>query len=104
MELIRDYRRIPPDLRGGVLSVGVFFLIDWVRFTLMRLRIDQVMAFAWRFLLPLALINLVITGIEVVLLPDMSPWLLVPVNLAVMVLLILTWARMFKPGGKKIEA
>jgi len=95
---------LPPLVWFLIKVVGVFFLIDWVRFTLMRLRIDQVMAFAWKFLLPLALINLIITGVEVVLLPDISPWLLVVINLAVMVFLILTWAKMFKPGGEKVEA
>jgi NADH-quinone oxidoreductase subunit H len=41
------------------------FLFIWIRSTFPRLRIDQIMAFAWKFLLPLALINLVATAVEV---------------------------------------
>ena len=37
----------------------------WIRGTFPRLRIDQIMAFAWKFLLPLAFINLMSTAIEV---------------------------------------
>ena len=41
------------------------FLFIWIRATFPRLRIDQIMAFAWKFLLPLALINLLATAVEV---------------------------------------
>lgn len=41
------------------------FIFIWIRSTFPRLRIDQIMAFAWKFLLPLAVINLVVTGVEV---------------------------------------
>ncbi|MDD2338666.1 MAG: NADH-quinone oxidoreductase subunit NuoH [Geobacteraceae bacterium] len=39
----------------------VFFLI-WMRGTLPRLRYDQLMHFGWKLLIPLALINILITG------------------------------------------
>jgi NADH-quinone oxidoreductase subunit H len=41
----------------------VSFLIFWVRFTFPRLREDQLQAFAWKFLVPLALVNIVATGV-----------------------------------------
>jgi len=34
----------------------------WIRGTLPRLRMDQLMDFAWRFMLPMAIVNLVTTG------------------------------------------
>src|ERR1700761_5257685 len=44
----------------------VFTLFIWVRATLPRLRYDQLMAFGWKILLPLATLNLLVTAIIVV--------------------------------------
>jgi NADH-quinone oxidoreductase subunit H len=41
--------------------IGVFVLM-WFRWTYPRLRVDQLMGFAWKFLLPLAFLNLLVTG------------------------------------------
>jgi NADH-quinone oxidoreductase subunit H len=43
------------------------FLYIWVRGTLPRFRYDQLMAFGWKFLFPLAIANLVITALVVAL-------------------------------------
>lgn len=40
----------------------IFFFI-WIRGTLPRLRMDQLMAFAWKFILPMALLNMVVAGL-----------------------------------------
>jgi len=51
-----------------VAKVFVFiFLYIWVRGTLPRFRYDQLMAFGWKFLLPLAIANLVVTALVVTL-------------------------------------
>ncbi len=49
------------------LSKVVFFvlLFEWIRFTFPRLRVDQIMAFAWKFLFPVSLLNLFVTAILV---------------------------------------
>lgn len=44
----------------AVLLVGVVF---WVRFTLPRYREDQLQRFAWKFLIPVALVNIAVTAI-----------------------------------------
>jgi NADH-quinone oxidoreductase subunit H len=41
----------------------VAFLIFWIRFTYPRLREDQLQSFAWKFLIPLALVNIVVTSV-----------------------------------------
>jgi NADH-quinone oxidoreductase subunit H len=38
-------------------------LLIWVRGTLPRLRMDQLMNFAWKFMLPMALINIAVAGV-----------------------------------------
>lgn len=43
----------------------VIFVFVWIRATYPRLRLDQIMALSWKFLLPLSLINLVATSLEV---------------------------------------
>ena len=37
-------------------------VLIWIRGTLPRLRVDQLMSFAWKFLMPLALINVLVAG------------------------------------------
>jgi len=54
----------------------VFAVLVWIRGTLPRLRVDQLMEFAWKFLFPLAIINIFITGIEVILWPEFPWWLM----------------------------
>ncbi len=54
------------------LSKLVFFVLmfEWIRFTFPRLRVDQIMAFAWKFLFPVSLLNLFVTAILVYWLRD----------------------------------
>ncbi len=44
----------------AILLVGVVF---WVRFSFPRFREDQLQKLAWKFLIPLALVNIVLTGV-----------------------------------------
>ena len=50
-----------PGVHWMLLKVAFFlFLFVWIRWTLPRLRYDQLMHFSWKVLLPLALLNLFI--------------------------------------------
>ncbi|HMJ65617.1 MAG TPA: NADH-quinone oxidoreductase subunit NuoH, partial [Candidatus Binatia bacterium] len=50
---------IPSWLWFFVKLLSMIFLFIWIRGTLPRLRTDQLMAFAWKFMLPMTLINIV---------------------------------------------
>ncbi len=45
----------------------MIFLIVWIRASLPRIRYDKLMHFCWKFLLPLSLLNLVVTAVVLVL-------------------------------------
>ena len=47
----------------GVKVMFVAFLIFWIRFTFPRFREDQLQAFAWKYLIPLSLVNILLTGV-----------------------------------------
>ena len=62
-----------PGIKGGLadfagpLVLGakimlVAFLIFWMRFTFPRFREDQLQTFAWKYLIPLSLVNIMVTG------------------------------------------
>ena len=52
-----------PPLFWFLIKVSlVVFTIIWIRATYPRLRYDQLMEFGWKILIPLALLNIIITG------------------------------------------
>ena len=93
---------LPPWLWFVIKVIAVFFVMVWTRTTLPRVRIDQLMALAWKFLFPLALINLIITAIQVLTWPVALPWVIIPVNIAIMALLVLLWSKFFKLGWGRV--
>ena len=66
---------LPADFGGPVLTaifpilwfvvkvLGFLLLFIWVRGTLPRFRYDQLMSFGWKFLLPVAMANIIITSL-----------------------------------------
>lgn len=57
-------------------KAGVWYFVSlWLRNTLPRLRMDQVMAFNWKFLVPLAIVNLLMTAflLQVIKLAGLEP-------------------------------
>ena len=59
-----------PSWAGPLWFVGklvvLLFLFIWMRATLPRLRYDQLMRFGWKILLPIAILNAIVTAILVV--------------------------------------
>ena len=75
----------------------------WVRATFPRLRIDQLLAFAWKFLLPASLINLFATSLEVYFLRDAEGVLtrgdlgiMTGINIGIMVVCVLLFGNLVR--------
>ncbi|MDY6911725.1 MAG: NADH-quinone oxidoreductase subunit NuoH [Chloroflexota bacterium] len=89
---------LPPFLWFFIKVFAVFGFIIWIRMTWPRVRIDQLMGFAWKFMLPLSLINILVVAIEVMLWAPLS-WWVVPINMGLMVALLGAWSSMFELRG-----
>ena len=51
-----------------------YWVIMWIKYTLMRIRIDHMLAFNWKFLVPLSLVVLMVTALLNTLLREASTW------------------------------
>jgi NADH-quinone oxidoreductase subunit H len=48
-------------------AMGVFLLITWVRWSFIRIRVDQILQISWKLLLPLAVLLVAATAVTIVL-------------------------------------
>ncbi len=79
-----------------------YFIFIWTRGTLPRLRIDQLMTFAWKFLLPLSLANLLVIATEKVIwnkatdgnFDNFWVYIFAAVNILLSVAAVFIWARL----------
>jgi len=58
---------LPPFVWLFIKIVFVALIMIWVRGTLPRLRYDQLMALGWKVLIPIALVNILLTGLGVLI-------------------------------------
>ena len=93
---------LPPWLWLILKVFFVFFLMVWTRTTLPRVRIDQLMSLAWKFLFPLGLINLLLSSLEVLAYPDGIPWYFIFANIVVGAALVMLMSRFYKVGGGRV--
>ena len=81
-----------------ILVVAVF---SWIRATFPRLRIDQIMAFSWKVMLPLSIINLAATTIEVYVfksggITTLELWVMGIINLVIAAACLPLFGRLMK--------
>lgn len=80
----------------------VFGVFLWIRSTLPRLRVDQLMGFAWKGLFPLAVINMFVTAGELIAFPEF-PWWLMFINIPIAAILIVLWWGFFRVAGERVS-
>ena len=104
----RGFDPIPGQIWFVIKVMLVLFGLLWVRATWPRLRIDQIMAFAWKGLFGLALLNIFIVAIQVMLFQDAEGaistrglWTMAAVNWAIAIVAIFVMVRLL--GGKNLE-
>ncbi len=104
----RGFDPIPGQLWFVIKVVIVLFGLLWIRATWPRLRIDQIMAFAWKGLFALAILNIFVVAIEVMLFQNgegqistRGMWTMTAVNWVIAAAAIFVMVNVL--GGKKLE-
>ena len=101
---------VPPWIILLAKTGGVYFLFIWTRGTLPRLRIDQMMHFCWKFLVPVGLVFLVAAAVERTLLLE-NNWdasIALPIfgiiNAGLTVVAVVTWAKLSGTESQKLPS
>ena len=89
---------VPPWMIFISKTYAFYFVFIWTRGTLPRLRIDQLMTFAWKFMLPVSLANLLVVATEKIIWTentskDWPVFIFALVNIVATVAIVYLWAR-----------
>lgn len=91
---------IPGQVWFLLKAFAVVFVLVWTRATWPRLRVDQIMGFAWKGLFPLSIVNLFVIAVELFAFqePDgtistESLWIMVPINWVIFLISVVLIAR-----------
>ena len=83
-------------------TYGVLLVVFWIRGTLPRLRIDQLMAFAWKIMVPLSFLTVVMTAVY--LFYDWPAWTLTLMSLAGLLIVgVVIYRKMMGPANRVAE-
>jgi NADH-quinone oxidoreductase subunit H len=83
-------------------ALAVFFVLLWLWGTMPRLRIDQMLSFNWKFLVPVSLVNVCMVALVGKALPlDPNPWVRAGALLASNVLLALVVLVVMIVSGRR---
>ena len=83
-------------------AYGVILVIFWIRGTLPRLRIDQLMAFAWKVMVPLSFLTIIMTAVYQFY--EWPAWTLTLMSLAgLLVVVYFIYRRMVGPAQQVAE-
>lgn len=74
LEQVSPFLAIPIMIVKAMLG---YWVIMWVKYTMMRIRIDQMLTFNWKFLTPLSFALLLVTALMNALLAGAATWLYV---------------------------
>ena len=90
---------IPPYMIFAAKMSVVYFVFVWLRGTLPRFRLDQLMSFAWKYLIPITIVNALVVAVETSILARwdvagiVSLGIFTLFNLALTVALLRGWSR-----------
>jgi len=92
---------LPPYIWFLIKCYVIIFILMWFRGTFPRFRIDQMLDLAWKVLVPLALVNIVLVGLVTKLVPGVLSWavILIPANV---VLVAITMAFLGRAAERRM--
>lgn len=101
----RGFDPIPGQVWFVAKTIAVVCFLVWFRATWPRLRVDQIMAFAWKGLFPMSLLNMFLIAVEMQIfqddagvIPDDSLIVMAAINWAVTVATIVVFAHLLGQG------
>ena len=104
----KGFDPIPGQVWFVLKTFVVIFALLWVRATWPRLRVDQIMGFAWKGLFALSLVNIFVVAAEVVILQDdagnisaTSLWIMAAINWVITIVAIVVTAKIL--GQRRLE-
>jgi NADH-quinone oxidoreductase subunit H len=97
LEQVSPFLAIPIILTKALIG---YWIIMWVKYTMMRIRIDHMLAFNWKFLTPLSFVLLMVTALMNAILRGTPAWLYVAGMLLSNVLVALVTLEIMRRYGQ----